>query len=139
MKYWDSSALLSTIVEQQASERMRAVSREDPAVSSWWGSLVECVSGLTRLQREQSLPEPLPAAMARVRAAAAMWSDVMPSDDVREQALRLLRVHALRGQDALQLAAAIVATDHQPSTMAFVTLDARLAGAADKEGFHVIV
>jgi hypothetical protein len=47
-------------------------------------------------------------------------------------------VHELRAGDALQLAAAIVASDHQTSAMEFVTLDRRLADAADKEGFRVI-
>ena len=67
-----------------------------------------------------------------------MWTEVQPSDDVREQAIRLLRVHTLRAADAIQLAAAIVVAEFQPGTLEFVTLDKNQAAAADKEGFRVI-
>jgi predicted nucleic acid-binding protein len=43
----------------------------------------------------------------------------------------------LRTADA-QLAAAIVASEGQPRTLRFVTLDERLAQAARREGFEVI-
>jgi hypothetical protein len=49
----------------------------------------------------------------------------------------MLRVHPLRTADALQLAAAWLAAERRPPTMTFVTLDARLAEAARKEGFPV--
>jgi predicted nucleic acid-binding protein len=58
-----------------------------------------------------------------------------PSDDIRESARRLLRVHPLRAADALQLAAAMVAAERRPSTLAVVTFDDRLLDAAAKEGF----
>jgi hypothetical protein len=60
---------------------------------------------------------------------------VEPTDEIRETARRLLRVHALRAADALQLAAAFVAAERRPPTMTFVTLDERLRTAAAREGF----
>ncbi len=69
---------------------------------------------------------------------AANWQEVDPSDDVRETAARLLRVHPLRAGDALQLAAAFVAASGRPSTLDFVVLDERLAMAAQKEGFALV-
>ena len=56
---------------------------------------------------------------------------------VRDRATRLLDIHALTAADALQLAAALVATEEKPSAMGFVTLDAALAEAARREGFDV--
>jgi predicted nucleic acid-binding protein len=53
-------------------------------------------------------------------------------------ALRLLRVHALRAADSLQLAAAIVAAEHEPSALEFVSLDERLNEAASREGFRIL-
>jgi hypothetical protein len=50
----------------------------------------------------------------------------------------LLRTHALRAADSLQLAAALVAADHNPATLEIVCLDARLNVAAKREGFTVI-
>ena len=56
---------------------------------------------------------------------------------VRRTALRLLRVHPIRTADALQLAAALAAAHGDPSTLAFLSGDARLSAAADIEGFPV--
>jgi hypothetical protein len=52
--------------------------------------------------------------------------------------MRLLRVHALRAGDALQLAAALVAAEGQPGSLEIVTLDERLALAASREGLRVV-
>jgi hypothetical protein len=43
----------------------------------------------------------------------------------------------LRSADSLQLAAAITAADHNPSTLELVCLDDRLTAAARREGFTV--
>lgn len=40
--------------------------------------------------------------------------------------------------DALQLAAAIVAAEHEPASLPFVSLDERLNDAAAREGFQVL-
>lgn len=54
-------------------------------------------------------------------------------------ARRLLRVHALRAADALQLAAAIAASEADPASLDLVMLDEQLAEAARREGFPVAV
>jgi predicted nucleic acid-binding protein len=138
MRYWDSSALVPLLVEETTSARLRRTVREDPAVVTWWATRVECAGALARLARDADLtPAAMTAAMTRLRAASAVWTEVTPSSDVREQAIRLVRVHALRSADALQLAAAIVAAEFQPRALDFITLDTRLAEAADAEGFRV--
>jgi hypothetical protein len=63
---------------------------------------------------------------------------VQPVDPVRAMAVRLLRLHPLRSADGLQLAAAIVAAEHEPSSLEFVGLDERLNEAASREGFRVV-
>jgi uncharacterized protein len=65
----------------------------------------------------------------------AAWHEVEPSDEVRESAKRLLRVHDLRTAEALQLAAAFYVAEARPSTLEFVSLDERLMAAARREGF----
>jgi hypothetical protein len=47
-------------------------------------------------------------------------------------------VHPLRSAVSLQLAAAIVAADHDPASLPFVSLDERLNAAARREGFTVV-
>jgi hypothetical protein len=70
---------------------------------------------------------------------ARSWAEVLPSDAIRSTAQRLLRVHPLRAGDALQLAAAIVAAEHDPASLEFVGLDERLNEAARREGFPIRV
>ena len=66
------------------------------------------------------------------------WHEVDPNDIVRETAARLLRVHPLKAADALQLAAAFTVAEQRPASLEMLTLDERLASAAQKEGFVVI-
>ena len=139
MRYWDSSALLPLVVQEQTSGAMLELLRADRDVLTWWGSRVEAASALSRLGREGALEgDRLAASFARMDALARAWDEVLPTDSVREQAVRLLRVHPLRGADALQLAAAVVASEHRPGTLQLVTLDLRLRDAALREGFAVV-
>jgi predicted nucleic acid-binding protein len=62
---------------------------------------------------------------------------VLPSGEVRDQALRLLRVHSLRAADAVQLAAARVWAGSTAGAE-LVTYDEGLALAARLEGFRVL-
>ncbi len=57
---------------------------------------------------------------------------------VRERARRLLESHTLRAADALQLAAALVASEEKPQDLPFVILDHPLALGPEEEGFKVL-
>jgi len=104
----------------------------------WWGTPVECAAALARREREGTLDlADTGVALDRLRDVAAAWQEIAPSDSVRTTAQRLLRVHPLRSADSLQLAAAIVAAEHEPATLEFVSLDDRLSEAASREGFPV--
>ena len=78
------------------------------------------------------------ASLTAARALALTWNEVAPSDSLRRSAERLLRVHALRAADSLQLAAALIAANHDPHSLDYVCLDTRLAAAAQREGFAVL-
>lgn len=139
MRYWDSSALVPLCVDETSSPRMRETYRSDPAVITWWGSEIECVSAFARLERESSMTaELVSAAIARLKSLGTAWHEVQPSRTLRDTAMRLLRVHVLRGADAVQLASAMIAADRAPAALEIVTLGARLATAARREGFTVI-
>jgi len=100
---------------------------------------VECASALARLERGALLDvKGAASAFDRLKQLANGWHEIEPSETVRENALRFLRVHPLRAADALQLAAAFLAAERRPSTLEVVTLDERLADAARKEGFELI-
>jgi predicted nucleic acid-binding protein len=139
VKFWDTSAILPILVEEPAT---RAVARElglDRLVIVWWGTRLECLSALARRERDGVLVHAATAtAIGRLDEIAAAWTEVEPADRIRATASRLLRTHPLRAADSLQLAAAITAADGAPATLPFVTLDARLGVAAEREGFPVI-
>ena len=100
---------------------------------------MEIASALARREREKLLTaDQVEAALAAARQLADSWHEIVPSTSVRRTAERLLRVHALRAADSLQLAAALIAADHDPTTLEMVCLDARLATAARREGFTVL-
>lgn len=139
MRFWDSSALIPLIVLQTASTAMRAEYLRDPEIVTWWSTEVECVSAITRLEREGRLTSPgLAVAISRLAAIEANWQEIRPTERLRTTAKRLLRTNALLAADALQLAAAIVAADGEPRLLPILTLDERLARAAEREGFPVI-
>jgi hypothetical protein len=116
-----------------------ATYERDPEVVAWWATEAECVSALARLEREGGLTSAsMTAALRRLEGLAGSWREVQPATIVRQTAIRLLRVHPLRTADALQLGAAIAAAEGQPASLAVVTLDERLAQAAEREGFPVV-
>ena len=138
MRFWDSSAIVPLLVFEESSRRIQSLAAEDPVMLVWWGSAVECVSALARCEREGSLDDRTAIlAFERLRRLASDWHEVDPSDAVRETAARFVRVHPLRANDALQLAAAYQAAEQRPGSLTIVTLDERLAGVARKEGFSV--
>lgn len=136
MKFWDSSALVPLLVPEAASQQIRRLYDRDPVVLAWWGSEVECVSAIVRRERLGKLgPSLVAEALSRLGALRRSWHEVEPGQEVREVAKRFLRVHDLRAADALQLAAAFFAAESRPATLEFICLDARLAEAAQREGF----
>jgi uncharacterized protein len=135
VRFWDASALVPLCIEQPLSTRARELHDEDPELVVWWGSVVECASAIARLHREAGLTDAHEAsARALLSALRASWFELQPGDAMREQALRLLRLHPLRAADALQLAAALEWAGSPPAE-AFVSFDTRLRSAAQREGF----
>jgi uncharacterized protein len=140
VRFWDSSAIVPLFVDQLASDAVQREFESDSRLSVWWGTGLECRSAVARLEREDRLgPAGTQAALTTIVELESGWIEVPASEAVRSSATRLLRTHALRTGDALQLAAAIVAADGDPRTLPLVTLDDCLAPAADKEGFPVLV
>lgn len=136
MKFWDSSALVPLVLQQPRTSEARGLLKEDDELVVWWGSAVACASAIARMRREDQLTSSAERdARSLLDTLRKSWFEVQPGDVVREQALRLLRVHALRAADALQLAAALEWAGAPPEGE-FVTFDDRLREAAVREGFR---
>ena len=139
MKFWDASAIVPLLAAEGSTRRLQDLVAKDPTMLVWWGSEIECVSALARLERDGALsPRAMTVALGRLGQLSAGWHEIDPSDTVRETAARFLRVHPLRAADALQLAAAFLAAERRPGSLEVITLDERLGAAARKEGFAVI-
>lgn len=139
MIYWDSSAIVALLVNQEASPMRRALLNTDGDIATWWGSQIECASALNRLHRERHLTEDDHfRLLTKLERFATQWHQVPPVEQVRRSALRLLGVHALRAADATQLAAALIFARQDPRQVEFATDDRRLAAAARVEGFALV-
>lgn len=139
MRFWDASAIVPLLVHEERRESMLARLEQDPVMLVWWATPVECTSAIARREREGALTSSdSTAAVERLRYLKDRWEEVLPSSVLRDVAERLLRVHPLRAADSLQLAAAIIAAEREPSTLEVVSLDDRLNDAASREGFRVV-
>ena len=139
MRFWDASALIPLLAEEPASAAIRAILREDRALCVWWAARTECLSGLQRRLRDETLGRRgFDTAKRRLFELESASTVVQPAEGVRERAERLLAVHVLRAADAFHVAAALLATGDHPRGFAFVTLDVRQGEAAEREGFQVL-
>lgn len=83
-------------------------------------------------------PEGFDQAVARLHYLRHRWNEILPTDDVRGRAERLLGIHTLRAADGFQLAAALVWCAGRPRNRPFIVGDGALAAAAAAEGFTVL-
>lgn len=139
MKFWDSSALIPLILPEPETRALGTLLKADATIAAWWGSRLECAAAIARLERERRVTgQHMAQARSRLDLLSDQWVEIAPSPQVRDQAERLVRVHVLRSADAHQLAAAMVASQHRPASLEFVTIDQRLADAARREGFRLL-
>ena len=139
MRFWDSSALVPLLVEEDTSSMVETLFQDAQDVVAWWATEVECASAVARLERmEKITPAQASSAFYQLQALADVWHVIDPVESIRISAKRFLRVHELRAADSLQLAAAFVAAEGRPESLELVCLDDRLALAANREGFQVM-
>ena len=139
MIFWDTSAVIPLIVDEPTTDSLRAVLKQDSGMVVWWGTSVECASALARAGRDGIVPDrDVDLARDLLQTLASSWTEVLPTDGVRDHAGRILLRHPLRAADALQIGAAMVWAGDRPKGHPFCTRDARLAEAARLEGFTVV-
>ena len=100
---------------------------------------MECASALARLERGALLDvKGAASAFDRLKQLANGWHEIEPSEIIRENALRFLRVHPLRRPTRCSLRRLSLRPNDVLPSLEVVTLDERLADAARKEGFELI-
>jgi predicted nucleic acid-binding protein len=138
VKFWDTSALVPLVIEEPATPAVRQLVADDPEVVVWMLTSVELFATLARLGRASEGLQDLVAGIRHDLVTLFRASvSVTHVEGVRRRAERLVSVHALSAADALQLGAALVASEDQPDQLDFVTLDRPLARCAQLEGFRV--
>jgi len=131
--------MVPLLVQEAETTAMRKLLATDRSMAAWALSGVEITSALWRRARSGELAETaLHTASTTLAQLERTWHQVVDLAQVAARAQRLLAVHQLRAADACQLAAALVLCREQVSGFAFVTLDARLAQAARREGLQVL-
>ena len=136
LAFWDSSALLKLLVEEQGTNLAAAL---------WDESTGAVASRLIVPEVSAALAEALRAGRidgARAQVARREWRRYLAALDVVEltaqiadRAAILAAAHPLSGADAVQLATAVVL---EGSDFVVVTWDRRLAAAASAEGLNVV-
>jgi len=98
--------LFRCVWQKRESPSLKKLIRADQSIVAWWASPIECLSALARLRREEALSiDEEGQAQVVLRTPMASWTEVEPSEAVREQAARVLHLHPLRAADSLQLQA----------------------------------
>lgn len=136
--YLDTSSLVKLYIEEAGSEVVRAWSASVDVLATSQVALADAMSALARRQREDSLP--LVRFEQVVASLESEWSDyaIVPIDE--RAAGRLCLRHALRGFDAIHLAAALAIRGAllEEGDLSFTTFDRRLELAAKMEGLQVL-
>ncbi len=138
--FWDTSAVLPLCCSQIFSTQSKKWQRKYPKTVIWWGTSVEINSGLARLKRNGQLTD------KEVVKALQLWEKIRKSSRIVEPVERVVLLantlpdtYELRALDSFQLAAALVWCQERPRHRPFITADERLAKAAEKASFTVIL
>ena len=131
--YFDSSALVKNYVEEADSDVVQELLRTSLPVTSRF-TAIEIASALARRFRAGQL-----TMTERDRMMADLNQDidalyvVKLAPEVVSGTIRLLRTHALRSADALQLACCCLVPERVETPVRFIGFDAKLNEVAQRE------
>lgn len=151
--YFDTSALVKAYVQEDGTERVRAVlqeARTNPAAARVFVCSIahpEAVSAVTRRENTRALTDFEAARAVQLidqdftTAHPRPYEVLDATRPVVTRAAALVRAHRLRGFDAVHLAAALALRDAAAPTVPavrFATADKNQAAAAEAEGFPLL-
>ena len=136
--YVESSAVLSWLLTETASEEVREELASSELVLSSELTLIECDRVLIRAVTTHEITEAEAADRRAILAKAAEhWTLLTLDVDIVERARRPFPKEPVRTLDAIHLATAVVARSLVPE-IAMLSLDKRIRGSARELGFEVI-
>ena len=123
MKFWDSSAIVPLVVNEEETDYCLKTLSHDQEMLIWCLSRLEVMSALCRQVRDKTFSDTeFQKAKTRMNDLIERAYEVKAIEKVKQRALRLLEVHPLRAADACQLASALVATQEDPNRLPMVCL-----------------
>lgn len=137
--FWDTSAVVPLCAHEATSAWARRNLREYGRIAVWWATPVEAQSAFARLSREGALTAAQKArAVTQLHRLQTAWIEILPTEEIRASATDLIQRYVLRSADAFQLAAALVWCDNRARNRTFITMDDKLALAAEEAGFSLL-
>ena len=131
--YVDTSMLLKLVVDEEGSDRAATIWVASGTVVSVGLITVEARAALAAAARGGRLTAAQhAAAKTELDALVANLHIIEPTDELLARAGELTESEALRGYDAVHLAAALLV-----GATVFSSADAELCAAADRLGFHI--
>jgi predicted nucleic acid-binding protein len=139
MRFWDSSALIPLLLQEDRSSDAALLIRQDSTILTSALTPVEIASALWRRRHAGQLDAAVHDDVERAFAELTRrWRAVAVTQEIVRLALGVLSRHPLRSMDALQLAAALFVSGRTEG-LEMVTFDTRLGRAARNEGLIVIM
>ena len=136
--FWDTSALLFLCTNQPTKRDVEELFQLYEIVA-WWATPVEARSSLARLVRMSEIDlDQRDKAIDRFEELRTDWTEIDPSELLRNIAEDLPDRFSLRAGDALQLAAAYTWAMQRPAGRRFISGDRRLLDSAEQLGFRTI-
>lgn len=131
--YVDTSTLLKLIIDEDGSDRAVEIWTSADAVASVGLILVEARAALAAAKRARRLTGKQQAeAKGQIEALIGDLHIVEPTEELISDAADLAESEALRGYDAVHLAAALLV-----EATVLSSADTELCAAADRRGLHV--
>jgi predicted nucleic acid-binding protein len=138
MRFWDTSALIPLIMEEDSSGRLLSLFKTDPHVLTSTFTSLEVSSAVWRRRHANEITVAAHQAADELFAdLSATWTEVPVSDGEIESAISVMSRHPLRAGDALLLGTAVLAAG-PTMQLVFVTLDEKQRAAARAEGLTVL-
>ena len=123
---------------QQATPFLQRLSRRYDMIV-WWAAPVEIRGAFARLLRMGQLTaSEHVGAQIRLRELRFKWLELLPDEELRDQAERLIDRFPIKAADALQLSAALVWCSGRPTGRTFISGDSQLLDAARQLDFRAV-
>jgi len=97
VRFWDTSALVPTFLEETTTRQVRHWQAVDPEITTWMMTRIEVASAIARWKRERpELAVLWNRVIRNVHIASSTWIEISDAAVVRRHAERIIMDHPLR-------------------------------------------